>query len=75
MTMVPFEPKGNSELQRVDSVCIKSHQSARLGSPCARHDFWTIEGKGVALIGLRPHLVGFNQDCVCEELVGLEVEL
>lgn len=42
--------------------------------PCAAHDLWAVEGEGVGLIGLGAHDVGFRQQRVCEEVVGLKVE-
>lgn len=42
--------------------------------PCAAHDLRPVEGEGVVLVRLRPHLVGFCQQSVCEELIGLKVE-
>lgn len=43
--------------------------------PCASHNLRSIERERVRLVWFGPHLVGFGQNCVCEEVVGLKVEL
>lgn len=60
---------------KISPVNQKQIISVLLNPPCAAHDLWPIEGEGIGLIGLRPHLVGFRQHCVCEKVVGLKVEL
>lgn len=44
--------------------------SVEADSPCAADDLGAVEGEGVRLVRLGPHLVGFCQHCVCEEVVG-----
>lgn len=48
----------------------RQEASLSADSPCTADDLGAVEGEWVRLIRLGPHLVGFCQHCVCEEVVG-----
>ena len=55
--------------------CVRECARARMCvSPCAAHYLRPVEGERIIFVWDRSHLVGFCQQCVCEEFIGLKVE-